>query len=524
MGRSGIIIVAALAALAAGTLVVVGGMRLQQAQLLQLRQQQAGEAAALAAVRVSRTLDDARQALAQAQSIGPGDCALGHRRRMGQVVADSRSIEDVGYFRDGELVCTRLGRIDPPVPAHASDLDLGDGTWLSYAEPPRLFQGIPRVELRRGDYGVLIAPGRLTDLVQGEGLSYGVASVDGRVLEAAGTIDPQAIAALLSGPASPAADAPVLVSRPVSGLVAFAVADNHQPAAAGWLDQRYPLLAGVLAALLLFAGVLAASRHRRRPLKQLEQAIRNRDFIVHYQPMMDLATGQCIGAEALLRWQQAGGRIAPPDQFIPLAEAEGLMAPLTDLLIETVMADLGALLREHAELHVSINIAACDMESGHFLPRLAEEVAKAGLVPSQVWLEVTEQGFMDVAAASVAIRAARHAGYRVAIDDFGTGYSSLSLLDGLPLDALKIDKSFVRAINQGAAQSVVLAHIISMAQQLELTMVAEGVETAEQGRYLGDAGVQYGQGWLYARAMHVEQFRAFHRANRNGAVLTPDYS
>lgn len=518
MRKRSVMFSAVLLAITAGMLPLLGVSKLLQAQSLRAQEQYVGNAAAWTASRVERTLDDARQALSRAQRIDRTDCSLAHRKMMGQVAADSRSIEDVGFFRNSELVCSRLGSIDPPVPAHPSDLDIGGGNWLSYAERPVLFKGSPRVEIRRGDYGVLITPGRLTDLVADKGTVYGVASRQGRVLESSTQVDPQLVQALLVGGHSPRADQFVFAARPVSGLVAFALVEKGAHEASLLLDWRYTVLIGGVISAMLLGLILCVWRQQPSPEKALKRAIRNRELVVHYQPIMDLTTGRCRGAEALVRWPQPDGRIALPGEFLPLAEAKGLTSALTELVIETALEEMGAFFRAHGELHVSLNIPADDMETACFLPRLSQAVSRAGVDPSQVWLEITEHGFMNASAAAVAIRKVRAAGHRVVIDDFGTGYSSLSLLEGLSLDALKIDKSFVKAIDQEAAQSIVVNHIISMAHQLNLAMVAEGVETEAQARYLMEAGVQYAQGWLYAKALPADAFKAFVQGRQGGTV------
>uniref|UniRef100_A0A9E7ZSB1 EAL domain-containing protein n=1 Tax=Bosea sp. NBC_00436 TaxID=2969620 RepID=A0A9E7ZSB1_9HYPH len=190
---------------------------------------------------------------------------------------------------------------------------------------------------------------------------------------------------------------------------------------------------------------------------------------------------------------------------------KGLRSQLTVLMIERVVDEMGHLLRSDRNLHISINIPAKEMESGDFLPLLSAATTKTWIHPSQIWLEITERGFMNADAATGAVEQARLAGFIVAIDDFGTGYSSLSLLERLPLDALKIDKSFVDAIGRDAATSVVTPHIIAMAHGLKLRMIAEGIETSEQESYLQDAGVDLGQGWLYSKALPPNEFAAFYR-------------
>ncbi|MFD2499057.1 EAL domain-containing protein [Rhizorhabdus histidinilytica] len=269
---------------------------------------------------------------------------------------------------------------------------------------------------------------------------------------------------------------------------------------------------GLLVSTVLVGIVIWVSRQRLSPEKELAIAIRRREFVVHYQPIIDLSNGRCVAAEALLRWRRPDGRWIRPDLFIPLAEDTGLISPLTDLLIERVIEDQAELLRADRGLHISINISARDLESGRFLPVLSDAVARSGIEPSQIWIEATEQGFIRAEIAASAIKAARAAGHMVAIDDFGTGYSSLSLLQGLPLDALKIDKSFVEAIATDAATSVVTPHIIDMAHGLKLRIIAEGVETREQEAYLRAAGVPLAQGWLYSRALPAAESQPSVRA------------
>lgn len=192
-----------------------------------------------------------------------------------------------------------------------------------------------------------------------------------------------------------------------------------------------------------------------------------------------------------------------------------MISDLTDRIIEQVVADLAAILAAEPELHVAINISADDMHSGRFLPVLAAALNAAGVRPQQVWLEATERGFLHVETARATIEKARAAGHLIAIDDFGTGYSSLSLLEQLPLDALKIDRTFIAAIGKDAAKTIVTPHIIEIARSLGFGAIAEGVETAEQEAYVRAAGVRLAQGYRYAPALPADAFIAFFR-NRNG--------
>ncbi|MEP9374979.1 EAL domain-containing protein [Mesorhizobium sp. KR1-2] len=496
----------------------------QQIRILKEEQKYVSDYARLTAMRVDLTLDNAKQALVRVEAERNADCSPEHIRRMGQIVLDAHSIQDIGFFRNGHLVCTSLGGLSTPIPQRRPDMDLGQGYSLVFAVEPKLFRSKPLVELRRGNYGVLIRSGRLIDVVTDTGMTLGVATNQGHVLELSGTAEPQLIRALLARQNAGIGDRYVFASHRAAGLAAFAIVDREPAQTMSGSDWREMLPLSLVISTALIGIVIWVSRQQLSPEKTLELAIQKREFVVHYQPIVELSTGRCVAAEALLRWPQRKGEMMNPDTFIPLAEATGLISRLTDLVIEIVMKEMGSLLRNDRHFHISINIPAGDMESGRFLPGLAAVVRKEGVDPSQVWLEVTEGGFINADAAINAIKAARAAGYQITIDDFGTGYSSLSLLEGLPLDALKIDKSFIDAIGRDAAKSVVAPHIIAMAHDLKLCMIAEGIETSEQEAYVKEANVQLGQGWLFSKALPSEQFRAFYNRNRAAAQLQPDFT
>jgi sensor c-di-GMP phosphodiesterase-like protein len=210
---------------------------------------------------------------------------------------------------------------------------------------------------------------------------------------------------------------------------------------------------------------------------RIKNAIKFGKFQTRYQPIIDLSTKKCIGAEALLRWEISDGEFVSPDIFIAEAEKNGLIAPLTDLLFRKVAAEIFDFLKAHEGIHIALNIGASDIQNGRFMNLLGDLIQKHELPEKQVWLEATERSFIDARMARETLDRVRSLGHRVAIDDFGTGYSDLSLLEKLPLDALKIDKSFVDAIGTGAATSVVIPHLVSMAHSLRLCIVAEGGNT-----------------------------------------------
>lgn len=265
------------------------------------------------------------------------------------------------------------------------------------------------------------------------------------------------------------------------------------------------LLAGVAGGLSLSAWLGLAMVRRLSPVGQLSDAVRRHQFIVAYQPIVDLATRRCIGAEALVRWKHQD-RIVRPDHFIPLAEHGGLIQAITDQVFDTILLELGEFLQRYKELYVSINLSAADLTSRRFLERLTPAITAAKISPQQIRIEATERCFLDAEAAKEVIQAFRDAGHPVYIDDFGTGYSSLSHLQNFQVDALKIDKSFVDTVDQDAASSSVASHIIDMALTLHVQVVAEGIEREEQACYLRTRGAQFGQGWLFSAPLTAPDF------------------
>ncbi|MGH8465730.1 MAG: EAL domain-containing protein, partial [Pseudomonas sp.] len=233
-----------------------------------------------------------------------------------------------------------------------------------------------------------------------------------------------------------------------------------------------------------------------------------------YQPIMDLRTRRCIGAEALVRWRRPDGSLEAPANFIGLAESSGLAPALTRLVIDEVLREMAALLKSEPSLHIAINLCPEDVETGRAVDYLDRAMFGRGLAYSQIWLEATESGFIDLDRACASLSAARDTGHTIALDDFGTGYSSLLYLRSLPLDVLKIDRSFVEPLGVGGEDARITAHIVELALDLGLTLVAEGIETPEQEALLRKLGVHAGQGWLYSRPLPGEAFGAFYQLNR----------
>ena len=240
----------------------------------------------------------------------------------------------------------------------------------------------------------------------------------------------------------------------------------------------------------------------------LRIAIRDRQFELHYQPQVDGA-GRVIGAEALLRRRHPERGPISPAEFIPLAEETGLILPIGQWVLETACAQLKdwAAHPRTRKLSLAINVSACQFRQTDFVDRVRRALEGAGAPAAKLKLELTESLVVDdIDGAIETMRALKKFGVGFSVDDFGTGYSSLSYLSRLPLDQLKIDRSFVRNLPGNANDAAVAQTIITLAKSLGLTVIAEGVETEAQRQFLARHGCPNYQGYLFSKPLDIEQF------------------
>ena len=247
---------------------------------------------------------------------------------------------------------------------------------------------------------------------------------------------------------------------------------------------------------------------------RLRQALERGEFELHYQPQVDLNTFRVIGAEALIRWRDAQGNPIAPMQFIPLAEETGLIVPIGEWVLRTACAQAVAWQRLGLPpLCMGVNVSGRQLRQDDFVSVVRAALRDTGLEPRWLELEITESLLMEKLEESIGkLKELRALGVQVAIDDFGTGYSSMNYLHRLPIDRLKIDRSFIQNITQNGDDPVVARAIIALGHALGLSIVAEGVETEVQSGFLRDQLCQTVQGFLYSRPLTVGQFEA-HLAN-----------
>ena len=439
-------------------------------------------------------------------------CSDGDLAVMRSFVFNSSAVRDIGRVKNGLLYCTSVhGRLPVPVPLAPGDFALGQTEVLrnpSFSLIPPQSTGIM---VNSPDVSVMLNRETLDALDQPPMLSTGLVldRAHGRVFHMFGHNQPLSYA-------DAAAQLPVFrrnvyylplcSSKYAVCVVATETRRDmfrrHRVDLAGYLMDG-ALLGNTTASILLLFLVQRGSLEWR-----LRRAIRLRELACAYQPIVDLDTGLCVGAEALARWVTESGESIPPKVFVPVAEQKAFVGALSRLVLDHVLDEMKPLLgREH--FRVAINIGAHDLADPAFFDDMARSVQGAGISPHALAVELTEHSAADLEAAKAAIARLRNAGFAVYIDDFGTGYSSLSYLQDLRVDAIKIDRVFTQTVGTEAVTATVVPQILEIAQRLGLTVIVEGIEHEQQAAYFRNArGGILGQGWLLGRPMPAEEFLA----------------
>ena len=241
---------------------------------------------------------------------------------------------------------------------------------------------------------------------------------------------------------------------------------------------------------------------------RLRHAVDQGDWVLHYQPILDLADGHMRGVEALIRWQESGG-IVPPGEFIPLAEELGLIEAIGDWVIDEMAHQQRAWADEGLDLEMSFNLSPRQLWSAHLADQLLAKLSAAGVDPRRIVMEITESTAMTEPDRTLKILNELHAwGLTLAIDDFGTGYSSLARLQHMPVDILKIDQAFIRDVDRDISLAGMVRAMIQLAQSLNMTPLAEGVETRGEYIFLRANGCRLAQGFYFAKPVPAEAIPA----------------
>ena len=437
------------------------------------------------AERVAENTSKARAYLEELQYLAEHDLVTGLRNRAGLLLALEAAVADV----DPELesivaVSLRLERL--PETFNVVGEDAGD----------RLVQHVAHaLSLRVGEAGVL-GRTRLDEFIAFQRIDRALATPE------------RVMGALRNLPLSFTVDGLPIYLDHVSGSATF---PDHTDNARDLLRKAEQAMIQARARRVdtaLYDGQLDHNfRQRTRLFGELREALSRERLDIWFQPQFCLRTGKLSGAEALARWIRPDGSMVPPGDFIPLAEQSGLIKPLGELMLRRFFASAAQLRDQGLDLRCSVNLSARNLVDPQTLSVLAKLLAGSGVPANRVVVELTESSFADEP--EFLMRTAfelRSMGIRQSIDDFGTGYSSLAYLRELPVDELKIDQVFLRQFDETGRSASLVRAMIGVAHTLGLEVVAEGVEDEAAERFLVRHGCDFGQGFLYAPAMPLDQF------------------
>lgn len=240
---------------------------------------------------------------------------------------------------------------------------------------------------------------------------------------------------------------------------------------------------------------------------KLREALRLQQLSVHYQPQIAMATGQIVGAEALMRWRDSSGKMIPPNEFITVAEESGLIFTLTEWLIQTVTQDCTNWWGDGIKVGVSINLSPRCLLAPDLISQLAEALGTAKFSPQHLTIEITENCVLGAPEQSIdVLNQIKRLGIKVSIDDFGTGYSSLAYMKNMPLDELKIDQVFIRNLLSSPDDQAIVSSTLDLAHNFGLSVVAEGIEDESTLNWLRAKGCDVGQGYAVGRPMPLNDF------------------
>ncbi|CAG0991445.1 partial putative signaling protein, partial [Rhodocyclaceae bacterium] len=263
-----------------------------------------------------------------------------------------------------------------------------------------------------------------------------------------------------------------------------------------------------------FSGEMnARARHRLEVESGIRRGLANREFLVYYQPKVDVSSRRVAGMEALVRWRDPQRGLVPPGEFIPVAEESGLIEQIGQWVLEETCAQNRRWQDEGLPpVRASVNVSARQFRNRNFVATVEEVLARTGLAPRWLELEITESMLMgDIGAIVARMEDLRRVGVSLSIDDFGTGYSSLSYLSRFPITTLKIDRAFITDVQSNPHTAEIARAIIGLSRGLNLEVVAEGAEVKEQVEFLQAHGCELVQGFYYSKPLPAEEFAAMLR-------------
>ncbi len=467
------------------------------------------QASAAVAAHDSAALAEARDVLHAIQGSSSGACSASEMEHFKSLVFRSEYIKDAGRIRDGKIECAATsgellrayGRLRP-------DLRLADGA-VAYRNLPTIEKTVRRRALLQLGSAYVVF---LLGLPQTSEPFPMRLAITTRPIGAS----PQSLATTVAGGVGAALAAIQGNGRAGEKLSSTYCSDanfdcvtsttsipevmHSQP---GLLASS--ALAGGLAGVLCGMGFSFLYCRRRELTCQLRRAVKHHDLKVVYQPIVNLATREIVGAEALARWTDEDNNDVDPELFVKTAEDFGFVGSITRQVLQSILRDFAPMIQKRPGFHVSLNVAASDLSDPYFVPMLESALQDFNMRPQNLVIEITERSAANSESAKETIRNLRRLGHSIHIDDFGAGHSNLDRLLYLYADTIKIDKAFTRTIGAESVAGLILPQIMNMAQSLNLEVIVEGIETTQQAEYFSSATKKiYGQGWLFGRPMTAE--------------------
>ena len=239
----------------------------------------------------------------------------------------------------------------------------------------------------------------------------------------------------------------------------------------------------------------------------MEKALLEREFVVYYQPKINMETEKIIGAEALVRWISKDKGFMNPGEFIPVFEKEGFIIELDFFVLEEAVKIIRDWLDNNKNpITISVNQSRVHLSNPYYIERLKNLINKYQIPTKFIELELTESLFMDIDVALETVKKIKELGFSVSVDDFGSGFSSLNMLKSMPIDVVKIDREFLNESENSQKAQKIISKIVEMAKELDMEVICEGVEKIEQAEFLKSIGCYYAQGFLYAKPMPETEF------------------
>ncbi|MFA7343759.1 MAG: EAL domain-containing protein [Terrimicrobiaceae bacterium] len=475
---------------------------------------------------IGRLVNGARSKLQILDLATRGEVSAQTASVLRRLVLDSTTFREAWMVKDGQLVCSDIGLPEAPYPMDPDLCQLG---------PAGEVRLLPRPS--RGDRAdamiINYNPGKdyffglsIPTQTIGEMMQYGDRSGDHAVffMRQDGVVLDRSVNARLK--AVPPAKAPpaglsetdgeLVYSRVVPGYNYVVVAVFPKRALWSLWGQTLPLYGGLafVLALCFFMAAWMANAQTLSLESELREAARLRQIIAHYQPILNLETGKCVGIEVLMRWLHPKRGIVPPLSFIPEAERTGVITELTECLMVRALEELVPVFKAFPHLHAAINIPVQTLTNPSF-PAHVDRLIKGRFSYKNISFELTESTSLTDSALGQ-LRVMKDLGIRLAVDDFGTGYSNLRYLSLFPFDFLKVDKAFVDGITDESKSSGLVDQIVSIGRACGLELIAEGIEHPGQVDYLRDLGVEFGQGFLFAKPMGIHELAEWLARNAEG--------